>query len=241
MKKIISELKKKLASVVEFEKFNFVLFAHSDIDFGYEYHRESEGKTDILAYGFYIDKYKKYSFLSSITYKITFPIVNKILINMTNDNIVFNLNEETIFAVPNIGMQEYTDYHYKQQKLIYIQDGIFNEQIFEEALILFREQLESTVLPFFDKIQTLQQVNDEILEKVDWMEWSHYISGQTIFKALIIMKLCGNKVRYNEFSAFYKDRIKNAIQKGHAEYQNLYNTLIELLNYLDSDKYLEII
>jgi hypothetical protein len=243
MENIILDLKERLTSQINFKDFGFILFSYSEFDFGYEYHRSTKYKIDTLKYGFYIDKYEDYSFLSSISYKITFPIINEILLKIFEDKVHlqnFSLNDETIFAIPEIGMQEYTDYHYKQQKLLFIENRIIDEQIFEEALTLFKEQLSMNVLPFFDKIQTLQQINDEILEKYDWMEWSNYISGQTIFKALIIMKLCKNESKYIEFSRSYKEKIYKAISEGHSEYQNLYETLIILLEYLESGKYLEL-
>jgi hypothetical protein len=152
----------------------------------------------------------------------------------------YNLFEPTIIELPDFDKKG-TGNYYDISKLLFVKNKIVDEKIFKESLALFKEQLATTVLPFFDKIQTLQQVNDEILEKYDWLEWSNYISGQTMFKALIIMKLCNNAAKYRDFSLFYKERINNAIQEGKIEYQDLFNTLVALLDYLDSGKYLEVI
>lgn len=236
MNEIISGLNKRLTKLVKFEQLGFNLYSfHENNDYcEYQYHRSFKDKLDVLKYGVYLDDNKIFLTIGAIKSSITFPVVNNILSKVST------VNDETLQAVPEIGINEYTEYFYKL-KNIYISCKTLDDLSFRLSYTLFQEQLETTVLPFFDKIQTLQQVNDEILEKVDWLEWSNYISGQATFKALIIMKLCNNEKKYQEFSQFYKERISNAIQEGKTEYQDLYNTLVELLNYLDSGKYLEVI
>ncbi|MDZ7933820.1 MAG: hypothetical protein U5M51_02365 [Emticicia sp.] len=97
----------------------------------------------------------------------------------------------------------------------------------------------------FDKIRTLQQVNDEILERVDWNTYNKYISGETGAKVLIIMKLCNNP-RYEA----YKERSDNLIAEqlndpNYTPYidilKNQQIIMDEVYNYLESGKYLELI
>jgi hypothetical protein len=232
---------KKLRELVHFERLGFQDYENDDFFHTWKLKRENNSKTDVINYGFSKDKWEDDMFLLPIRLFIVFQQINKILIRIDKSNLYnFFLLEPTIIQFPKYNLEK-DKYNYQQRDLLFVKNRVVNEQVLEKALIIFKEQLDTTVLPFFDKIQTLQDVNDEILEKVDWMEWSNYISGQATFKALIIMKLCDSEKKYQEFSQFYKERISNAIQEGKTEYQDLYNTLVELLNYLDKGKYLEVI
>lgn len=96
-------------------------------------------------------------------------------------------------------------------------------------------------LPFFEKFATIKDINDKILEKHDWLEWGNYIEGETFYKALIIMKLCNNYNKYNEFSTMYKSRIFDAIQEGSKDLIPYYDNLIKVIDYLDRGEYKKII
>lgn len=239
MEQNVKRFNKLLRNTVNFENLGFQDFKIDGFVFSWELHRKIGHKTDRIDYSFSKDKWGDDLELNTISPRIIFEPVNKILMNIQNNEAnYFYLADPTIIKIPNFDLEE-GKYVEKSRNLLFVKNRVVNEQIFEEALEVFQEQLTSNVLPFFDKIQTLQQVNDEILEKYDWLEWSNYISGQTYFKALVILKLCNNGTKYAEFSSLYKLRIESAIKEGHTEYQDFYNCLIELCDYLESGKYLE--
>jgi hypothetical protein len=241
MKEKIKVLHNQLRETVQFEELGFQDFEKDILFYNWKLKRDKGEKTDIVSYSFSKDKWNYEMFLHPINSFIVFEKLNKILLSVDKSNL-FNcyLLEPTLIELPNFDKKNTKNY-YDIAKLQFIKDRIFNEQIFEEALALFQEQLKSTALPFFDKIQTLQQVNDEILEKYEQREWTKYIFKETMFKALIIMKLCNNTDKYYEVSKSHKEIIANAIQEGHTQYQERYDTLIKLLDFLESGKYLEVI
>ncbi len=229
MKKIFIEANKKIQDLVGFKDLGFkeVLFD--------DYHTTLLKSNGLITYKIFYSIYpfNAQSNITHIRYEVYFNMINQILLKIVPD---FN-SYDYIFC-DNESWQKASSISLGFNKHI-IEKEVLNEAFLIEVCKLFKINYETYGVPFFDKIQTLQQVNDEILEKHDWMEWSNYISGQTYFKALVILKLCNNGTKYAEFSSLYKLRIESAIKEGHTEYQDFYNCLIELCNYLESGKYLE--
>lgn len=240
MEEKVKIFNKRLRELVHFGKLGFHDYENDVFFHAWKLKRETANKVDVISYGFSKDKWGDDMFLHPINSFIVFNEINKILINMSNHSYNFYLHDPTILEFPSFDKKN-TENYYNIAKLLFIKNKIVNEEIFEDALEIFQEQLTTNVLPFFDKIKTLQQVNDEILEKYEVREWTKYISGETMFKALIILKLCNNITKYNQVSQSHKEIIANAIREGQIQYQERYNTLVELLDYLDSGKYLEII
>lgn len=89
----------------------------------------------------------------------------------------------------------------------------------------------NNALPFFEQIKTVEDVNEKIINVVDWMRWADYIPGQTIMKAMIIMHL-GKNTMYENFTNEYLKRIKDAIDSGMSKYQDYYDKINALKNYL---------
>jgi hypothetical protein len=239
MREKVNELNAQLRELVNFGQFGFKDLEQDIFFYSWKLKREISKKIDIVSYGFSKDKWGDDMFLHPINSYIVFEEVNKILLDVKNDNSSFYLHEPLIVELPNFDKKN-TENYYDISRLLFIKNRTLDEQLFDKALNIFKEQLETSVLPFFDRIQTLQQINDEILEKYEWIDWNNYISGQTYFKALIILKLCNNDNKYNEFKEFYKERIDKAIKEGHVEHRDYYTFLIQLLDYLESDRYLEI-
>ncbi|PAM95284.1 hypothetical protein B4N84_08400 [Flavobacterium sp. IR1] len=90
--------------------------------------------------------------------------------------------------------------------------------------------------PFINFYSDLDEINNEIIEKKSSDEWHNFIPGETIFKILIIMKLCENK-KYDAFLAEYKSSIENAINNGNSRYIPYYNNLVKVTEYIDSGDY----
>lgn len=100
---------------------------------------------------------------------------------------------------------------------------------------MFKKHIETYVEPYFESYQSLQDINDKIIEAIPENKWSDYFFGETNLKATIIMKLCNNP-RYESFTKMVHDRIYNAIyNQGFNEYQDyykMYNVLLEHLSKL---------
>lgn len=96
------------------------------------------------------------------------------------------------------------------------------------------EHVDQFILPFFNKIPNLQAVNDEILNKVPQNEYTKYIPGETNFKVLIIMKLCGNP-KYEEFKNWAQETYKKALEIDAKKYSTDYQNLHSLIHYLDNE------
>jgi hypothetical protein len=206
--------------------------------------RLKNDKIDKIIYSFSKDKWGDDLILHTISASIIFDSVNAILWNVLNEERYLPENHEnTIIRFPCFD-QESDKYVQQIRDLVFVEKRIVNEIIFNKALGVFKEQLETSVLPFFDKIQTLQEINDEILEKCDWKEWYKYISGLHgvhYFKSIIILKLCNNEKRYNEFTEMYSNLVLDAINNGRTELKELYHNLMVLINYLNNDTHLEIV
>lgn len=243
MEQNVKRFNKLLRNIVNFEDLGFKSFKINNIDFWWELHRTTSHKTDRIVYGFLKDKWGDDLGFNLISTRIIFESVNKILMSVPNKGSYnFYLSDPTIIRLPNFDL-EVDKYVPRFRNLLFVKDRVVNEQVFEESLELFQEQLQTTVLPFFDKIQTLQQVNDEILEKVDWNTYNKYISGEAGAKVLIIMKLCNNP----RYEAYKKRSDKLIVEQlndpKYAQYvdilQNQQIIMDEVYNYLESGKYLE--
>jgi hypothetical protein len=69
----------------------------------------------------------------------------------------------------------------------------FREDRLIEAALFLRNYILQYTIPFFDKVTSLQVVNDEIIDKVPQNEVANYIPGSFMSsKKQIIMKLCNN-------------------------------------------------
>jgi len=107
------------------------------------------------------------------------------------------------------------------------------KDVFKNSLL---QHVDEYILPFFERIPSLQAVNDEILNKVQEDEYANYIPGQTNFKVLIVMKLCGNP-KYEGFKNWALEAYKKGAEMNPGRYGSDYKTLQSLVKYLDSEQY----
>lgn len=226
-------------------------FSHLDYMKDYNtgiFYRETSDKIDSLSYGFGYD-YRHYdpiimnqdSFASWITFKNVEKIVDCCLYNQSNPKRFHNANEfylnikKTILNTEVLDLKEGIFYCtlYKDKKLQIdnILEGIKQAQIF----------IKEHHLSYFNQFSTIQDVNDNILEKYNWIDWSDYFFKDAYFKAIIIMKLCNNNKKYSEFTSMYKSRIFNAIQDGNNHLIPFYENLLKIMIFLDSGEYKELI
>lgn len=208
------------------------------------FYRGNKERRNIISYGFEYN-YRNYDPIKMPVEKlrswITFVQIEQILTTIIPDSITietFDNPWEFIFyskkTILNRNAPAYAPYNVFYE--IYKNGKIMIENITElgnQSNTFIKEYH----LPFFEEFVTVKDVNDKILEKYDWLEWGHYIEGETFFKAIIIMKLCNNYKKYNEFTSMYKSRIYEAIQEGSNDLTTYYENLIKVMDYLESDKY----
>jgi hypothetical protein len=92
------------------------------------------------------------------------------------------------------------------------------------------------LLPFSKNYTKIETINKIIIKKEPFHNWAKYLPGETLFKALVIMKICKNN-QYNEFLNDYKYNIENAINNGNSRYLPYYKQLIKVTEYLEMDDY----
>lgn len=170
-----------------------------------------------------------------IHFDINFPIVTRII----NEVLGFELREEYPFW-------------WENADTIFIGEKLFSKLNQESNCVTLKHTMtpqdisdfynkiqfayDTFLHPFIDYYSDLNIINVEIIEKYTSDEWSNFIPGETIFKVLVIMKLCNNN-RYNDFLTEYKSNIENAISNGNIRYLNYYNQLVKLTEYLKTDNY----
>lgn len=99
------------------------------------------------------------------------------------------------------------------------------------------EYLRTYHFPFFERVSSLQVVNDEIINKVPKEEYGNYIPGRFMnAKVLIIMKLCNNP-RYNEFRDWALGAYAKGVEVNPDRYLEDFKIIKSLKEYLDSGKY----
>ncbi|WOC51179.1 hypothetical protein BPO_0532 [Bergeyella porcorum] len=80
----------------------------------------------------------------------------------------------------------------------------------EESFKTINDYLDSYCVPFFSEINTVQDVNDKILDAVSFEEYDDYILGNTALKVLIIFRICNNP-KYNEYKKYLENLISEQL------------------------------
>ncbi|MFK7004816.1 MULTISPECIES: hypothetical protein [Flavobacterium] len=221
-------------------------FSHLSYDKDYNLgllFKDTKNKIDIITYGFGYD-YRKYnpitvckeSFRAGIHFReldsILYTVLEGRIISKDTPTHSYYINHPiTINEIlaPNIT----TD----TQHTIVFADSIIKEKELERVVAETDSFINKYYIPFFSEFQSLQDINDKILEKEKWQDWSNYIFGKTYFKAMIILKLTGNEKGYQEFTAMYISRIEEGIKNGRDDLQPYLDDVIRLHQYLESGAY----
>ena len=98
------------------------------------------------------------------------------------------------------------------------------------------KHIKDITIPFFAKYKDINVINEKIINEVPDDDYTNYIPGQTNFKVLIIMKLCGNP-KYEGFKNWALDAYKRGAEIDANLYGVDYKTLNSLVAYLDSGQY----
>jgi hypothetical protein len=132
------------------------------------------------------------------------------------DEITFGISKKVIATI-------------EQKQILLNQENIDNVL---NTILLF---LNDSVFPFFDHANSLQLVNDEIIDKVPQIELGKYIPGwYNIYKKQIIMKLCNNP-NYNEYVDWLDKSFQEDIQRDPLNKD--YQIFASLTKFLNSGKY----
>lgn len=181
-----------------------------------------------------INSLKDHTYLI-IRAKINFTTVTKII----NEALQIEYNEKSPFSWENadtitISEELFQKINSEEIRPILKHNSTEKHKITDQSIDNFYKQIQFVfdqyLQPFIDKYTDLQTVNDEIIEKKSSDEWCNFIPGETIFKSLVIMKICGNN-KYTEFLNDYKSNIENAISNGNSRYVPYYNQLLQLIKY----------
>lgn len=173
----------------------------------------------------------------SIYFNINFTLITEIL----NKSLKIECNPDYPYWCENadtITIEENLFFKINNESNRAVLKHTMNEQdineFYSQILYIYNNFLQ----PFVNYYNDIEIVNNEIIEQRSSDEWCNYIPGETIFKSLIIMKICKNK-RYDIFLTEYKSNIEKAIEDGNSRYVEYYNKLVCLTNYLESNEYKE--
>jgi len=213
------------------------------------FYRETEDKYDAINYGFGYNLHNldpitvcKEDIASYVSFKSVEKILDAILPNSRTygsfgDSLEFILYCEDTLA--NVMKPDINSPNELTHEKVF-ENGQMVLSNITEAVSNMNAYIQKHHLTFFDNFLTIQDLNDKILEKYDWTNWSKYFFKEPFFKAIIIMKLCNNNKKYDEFTKMYKTRIYNAIQNGRDDLLTYYENLIKVIEYLESGKYKEV-
>ncbi len=203
--------------------------------------KEKNNLTSSVQYYFYVSKYKdlnigglNYGFFSSELNSILFKVYDSInTIDVKDGYIGYNRYEFTVNH--RIVGEEWEDSVKKICSIIFIESGVFYEDRVALAAEMLKKHIETYTQPYFERYQSLQDINDKIIEAIPEDEWSNYFFGLAPFKITIIMKLCNNS-RYDSYTKNFKDILYSTgyeagIQK-YQDYYKMYNVLLEHLSKL---------
>jgi hypothetical protein len=223
------------------DKFDAKLLSFHDVN---SYLVRDKGEVlDKIFYGFRLSRDK-----SSSIWGIPFSLVSKEvniildsilskpdLSHIQKNDIILDSYADTI--INKIAINKGVDLVKEICSIRFIEDEQLNENKLRQVADLCKIYINDFMQPFFDSINSTQEINDKIIEKVEEDQWSEFFCGNTDFKTTIIMKLCNNP-RYEKYSIKLKEKMynwatKSGIQKFQ-EYHEIYSTLLE---YLDSEEY----
>lgn len=151
--------------------------------------------------------------------------------------ILEEVNNVLFQFIENSGNEHYTVSRlpdFKSEEPIVKATYITNKEDLAEAKNILLEYVTNNVLPFFEQIKTVEDVNEKIINVFDWMRWADYIPGQTYYKALIILKLSKSS-SYDSFYLMYKDRLEEHLNNGMPELADYLKNFILIWEYLEQN------
>ncbi len=175
-------------------------------------------------------------YLSQLNYSIISRIVNTVLYSILDNN--FNMFEDTVIDRKGF---EYSKLMRNDMSILVLEDKNVYEQNINKIAKLFKVYYSEFALPFFSGIHSLEDINNNILEKEDWKNWSDFIFGKTYFKAMIILKIVGNDEGYEKFIKMYIPRIEEGIKAGREDLKQYFEDVKKLDQYLEGGAYKDLL
>jgi hypothetical protein len=196
---------------------------------------------DKIFYDYHISRDKSCK-MGGITFSIILKQVNAILNTILSkpqliyiDRIIREPYEDTI--IDRITIDKGHDLVREICSVKFIENEILSKEKLGQVADLCKVYINDYMQPFFNSINTIQDINEKIINGFPEDKWGDFFRGETRFKVTVIMKLCNNS-KYEAFSQTSKKMMCNlAYNKGLAEYRDYHTLYCTLLEYLDSEEY----
>jgi hypothetical protein len=202
----------------------------------------NEDMVNVMYMGFVVS-YEELFFSSTTTYfsssKRVNNILNFILYQHDSDRYRMFYPTPTLRSIPD--SYPCMDTLMEAQEHIFFRNGVLDEGELRAGCQSISNHWQKYAFPFFEKVDSIQFVNDEIINKIPQMELHKYLGGPFIqFTKLIIMKLCKNH-EYDNYCNWMQLTYENAIPKDPDRLMPQYKIFQDLRNLLDSGEYLQIL
>jgi hypothetical protein len=199
------------------------------------------GRSEVLYINHGISRTKEVKLFLHPSY-VSFNNVNQILSILTKKtdiNHYGGMIHPTVFNHP-IYNKKVEIPHKIAEEIIAIEGEILEEKL-QSVLFLIKDYILEYLFPFFIQIDSIQTINDEIINKIPHMEVSNYIDGANApWIKLIIMKLCNNP-GYGEYTNWLEETFERLLPTNPSMYEPKFQIFRELKELLDSGKYQELI
>jgi len=198
--------------------------------------RRNDGLVDILNYNYFVHG-GDWSISNVFLSRVTLHRVDAIIKSLALPEDLHEIDRGAVVAFPGYDKRPYLlD---PILKLKFGDNDSFSEDQLIEAARFMHKYIVTHILPFFDKITSLQAVNDYIIEGAPPEALSGYIPGAFMYaKKLVIMRLCDNP-KYNEYVQWLLDAFRKNAEMDALIWAPKYGFHKRLAEYLDSGKYKE--
>lgn len=196
--------------------------------------RSHDQKGEVISYTYgghtHGQKYSDKVFIGSLSvrYSITFNNVSSILSRFEEKQIHNDwpdLHGGTLIGHPSLS---------REKEIILFQEDKVLEENFDLAAQRFRAHIDRHVLPFFERVNTLQIVNDEIIDRIPHSELLDYLPGKRMpWIKLIVMKLCRNP-KYGEYMNWLDQNYRSVDLMESSTNDAEYRKFKGLASYLDA-------
>ncbi|WP_373549034.1 hypothetical protein [Haliscomenobacter sp.] len=239
MEKISSRLVKSL----ELSKYGFLEPQLDLKGLRTQFVRKHVGRSDVFFINHGIRKYSReeIGFLLHPSY-ISFDAVNQIFIAIGERiNLEDHLGKVHPTVVNHPSASKNAELIQSLANEIVVIDDSIIEENFLNVTTSIKAYLIDYLFPFYDKIESLQKINEEIINQTTQAEVGNYLNGgYAPWIKLIIMKLCKNP-GYDDYKNWLEETFVRLLPTNPAMYEPKQKIYQELKEFLDSGQYLNLI
>jgi RAB protein geranylgeranyltransferase component A len=189
--------------------------------------------------------------LNNINSGIAFPLVNKILektiLSLKPGNRIYfflsnfqdkdNIISGEAITIKNYKIQNDGNFLSDVLSVKILNNGSYIDDNLVVLTKMISNHIDSYILPFFNQIKDLQQMNDEIINKIPQNEIGKYLNGMLMcYKKQIIMKLCNNP-NYEKYTNWLLELNKDDYENGKERFDGEYEFHMTLIDYLGNMNY----